>query len=127
MSQPPMPLHPQVSKFLVQQAALGLKPIEQCTPAEFRQMMLDGLAAPGESEHVTVIEDHAADGSAGPIPFRIYRPTATGRLPALMYFHGGGWVGGRVFFFWWGGGGGRATWKPMMGCAAQLSIQRRAR
>ena len=58
--------------------------------------MLDGLAAPGESEQVEVVEDHAADGPAGPIPLRIYRPTTTGRLPALMYFHGGGWVGGNL-------------------------------
>ena len=91
-----MPLHPQVSKFLVQQAALGLKPIDQCTPAEFRQMMLDGLAASGESQQVEVVEDRAADGPAGPIPLRIYRPNTNGRLPALMYFHGGGWVAGNL-------------------------------
>ena len=29
-----MPLHPQVSMFLEQQAALGLKPIDQRTPAD---------------------------------------------------------------------------------------------
>jgi acetyl esterase len=91
-----MPLHPQVLKFLEQQASLGLKPIVQCTPAEFRRMMLDGLASPGESEHVAVVEDRAAPGPAGPVPLRIYRPTPTGRLPALIYFHGGGWVGGNL-------------------------------
>jgi acetyl esterase len=81
---------------LVQQAALGLKPIDQCTPAEFRRMMLDGLAAPGESEQVEGVEDHTVEGPAGPIPLRIYRPNANGRLPALMYFHGGGWVAGNL-------------------------------
>jgi acetyl esterase len=91
-----MPLHAQVSKFLEQQAALGLKPIERCTPAEFRQMMVDGLVAAGESERVAVIENRIADGPNGPIPIRIYRQAPTGRSPALVYFHGGGWVGGNL-------------------------------
>ena len=91
-----MPLHPQVSMFLEQQAALGLKPIDQGSPAEFRRMMLEGLAAQGESEHVAVVQDRAAPGPSGPIPLRIFRPTATGRLPALVFFHGGGWVGGNL-------------------------------
>ena len=36
-----------------------------------------------------------APGPAGPIPLRLYRPlgsSATDRLPALVFFHGGGWV-----------------------------------
>jgi acetyl esterase len=91
-----MPLHPQVRKFIAQQAALRLKPIEQCTPAEFRQMMLVGLAAPSESEPIAIVEGRAADGPAGPVPIRIYRPVATTGLPALIYIHGGGWVGGNL-------------------------------
>lgn len=30
------------------------------------------------------------------IPIRIYRPTGDGPLPALVYFHGGGWVQGSL-------------------------------
>ncbi|MDW8470228.1 MAG: alpha/beta hydrolase [Burkholderiales bacterium] len=36
-----------------------------------------------------------ADGPGGPIPVRAYRPQGAddgARLPALVYFHGGGWV-----------------------------------
>jgi acetyl esterase len=31
-----------------------------------------------------------------PIPLRIYRPKATGALPVLVYYHGGGWVIGNI-------------------------------
>jgi acetyl esterase len=89
-----MSLHPQVSEFLQQFAALGLKPIEQSTPSEFRQMLRAMLWAAGDVEHVAVVEDRTAPGPAGPIPLRIYRPLPAGTLPALIYYHGGGWVGG---------------------------------
>jgi acetyl esterase/lipase len=32
------------------------------------------------------------DGAAGALPATIYRPAATGTLPVILYFHGGGWV-----------------------------------
>jgi acetyl esterase/lipase len=31
-------------------------------------------------------------GAAGPVPIRIYASSATGELPVILYFHGGGWV-----------------------------------
>jgi acetyl esterase len=40
------------------------------------------------------IEDCSAPGPAGPIPLRIYRPTADITAPVLVYFHGGGLVMG---------------------------------
>jgi acetyl esterase len=89
-----MSLHPQVSEFLQQLAALGMKPIEQCTPAEFREMLRDRLAAADEVEPVAVVEDRTAPGPAGAIPLRVYRSSPAGELPSLIYFHGGGWVGG---------------------------------
>ena len=39
------------------------------------------------------VRDLAAQGPAGPIRLRFYRP-ADGVLPAFIYFHGGGWVVG---------------------------------
>ena len=38
------------------------------------------------------IEDRTIAGPGGPLRLRLYRPTSTGLLPALVYFHGGGFV-----------------------------------
>lgn len=39
------------------------------------------------------VEDLAAEGAAGPVTVRFYDPLeADGLRPALVYFHGGGWV-----------------------------------
>ena len=38
------------------------------------------------------VVDRTIPGPDGEIPVRIYRPTPEGTLPALVYFHGGGWV-----------------------------------
>lgn len=40
------------------------------------------------------IEDLTAQGPAGPIPLRLYRPSAEPGLPVLLYLHGGGLVMG---------------------------------
>ncbi|MEU5882940.1 alpha/beta hydrolase [Spirillospora sp. NPDC047279] len=46
---------------------------------------------------VEVVEDLTIDGPAGPLPARLYRPAAApSPSPALVYFHGGGWVLGDV-------------------------------
>lgn len=31
-------------------------------------------------------------GPAGPVPARIYASSANGKMPVILYFHGGGWV-----------------------------------
>ncbi|WP_102141043.1 alpha/beta hydrolase [Mycobacterium hubeiense] len=39
------------------------------------------------------VENHAADGPAGPIPIRVYWPPTSGDFtpPVVVFFHGGGW------------------------------------
>ncbi|MDR3405345.1 MAG: alpha/beta hydrolase [Chthoniobacter sp.] len=44
---------------------------------------------------VLQIKEYEATGPAGPIPVRLYRGAnapATGSLPVLVYYHGGGWL-----------------------------------
>jgi acetyl esterase len=66
--------------------------------AEFRTKPLGGLRElfgeqtakiPKLREPVSKIEDRTA---AGGVPVRLYRPEGMGPFPALLYFHGGGWV-----------------------------------
>lgn len=50
------------------------------------------LEAWGELDAVAHVEDREVDG----IRVRIYRPQAEEPLPAIVYFHGGGWVVGTI-------------------------------
>ena len=42
------------------------------------------------------IDDLVASGPRGTIPLRLYRPTDAGRLPLLVWFHGGGAMAGSL-------------------------------
>jgi acetyl esterase len=86
-----MALHPQCKSFLDLLAAGGGKPMEQLPVPEARAMahMIDELGGP--VQEVAQIENRRIPGPVGAIPLRIYRP-ALGTLPALVFFHGGGFV-----------------------------------
>jgi acetyl esterase len=85
-------LDPQVAELLAQ--TVGAPPIETLTPAEARAGSVAAFAAQfGPVDDVCATEDRDADG----VPVRIYRPVATDEpSPALLYFHGGGWVTGNL-------------------------------
>ena len=86
-----MPLHPQAAAFLEYVASLNPPRFEDMTPAEARAFADIGWAAPASG--VTDIEDIEIPGPLGPLRLRIHRPKgATGPLPVLVFFHGGGWV-----------------------------------
>ena len=89
-----MSLHPQAAKFLEELPSLGLKPIEQCSPDEFRAMLRAGHLRKGDPEPVAQVENRAIPGPAGSIPVRAYRPAPSSSQGALIFYHGGGWVGG---------------------------------
>ena len=43
------------------------------------------------------LDDFSISGPVGPISLRLYRPTAPiGALPLVLYFHGGGFIGGSI-------------------------------
>ncbi|MCZ7566826.1 MAG: alpha/beta hydrolase [Burkholderiales bacterium] len=69
-------------------AALGA----EAARALYRETRAKLASAPPEVERV---EDLQTDGAAGAIPVRHYRALGAApeeRLPALVYFHGGGWT-----------------------------------
>jgi acetyl esterase len=89
-------LHPQAQALLDLLAERGVPPIHTLTPAQARQAYLDrrSFSQPDPGE-VAEVRDLAAPGPAGSIPLRLYRPLGSPRgaaLPALVYYHGGGWV-----------------------------------
>jgi acetyl esterase len=46
----------------------------------------------GPEEPVAEVQNRTVPGPGGPIPIRLYRPVKKDTLPALVYFHGGGFV-----------------------------------
>jgi acetyl esterase len=89
-----MPLDPQIEALLQQMAALESFDYREVTPEGLRQTMKMIAAADGLPEAVGSVEDASADGPAGTIPVRVYRPAGAGAAPwpILVWYHGGGWV-----------------------------------
>jgi acetyl esterase len=78
-----MPLHPQTAAFLKRMDA-GAAPAEPDIDA----MRAATRANPDRGAGPELAE--VEDGVVGDVPIRTYRPES-GTLPALVYFHGGGW------------------------------------
>ena len=93
-----MPLDPQIANLLELFAAdPSIKPVQHCTPAEVRTRIAQtSKTLAGKPEPIGAATDSTIPGRAGPIPIRVYSPyTDTGApLPCVIFFHGGGWVGG---------------------------------
>ena len=88
-----MPLDPQVQNLLDQMAALNAPPMSTLTPDLVRMgTKMQREAFPVEPEPVAQVVNGAIPGPAGEIPIRIYTPAGSGPFPALVFFHGGGWV-----------------------------------
>lgn len=89
-----MPLDPQALAMLEADRALGLPPRHSLSAVEARTLPTARPPAPLEPVHA--VEDLSVPGPAGNIPVRVYRPSAAGDLPVLVFFHGGGWVIGSI-------------------------------
>jgi len=87
-------LDPKTQWFLKFLESLGRPQIFEVSVAEAREMYAKGQAIVPVVKQPALIEDHTIPASAsGNLKLRIFRPEgSTGRLPVVMYFHGGGWV-----------------------------------
>lgn len=87
-------LHPQARTLLDLIASSGIPPTHTLSPADARRFYRERRAfTQPDAPALPEVRDLAADGPAGPIPLRLYRPrTDAGALPVLVYYHGGGWV-----------------------------------
>jgi acetyl esterase len=87
-----MSLDPQARQVIDATLALGLPPMEQMTPRQARESMRARIAALGPVEEVARVEEHRVGVENGAITVRCYTPRGAGLRPALVFFHGGGWV-----------------------------------
>ena len=89
-------LHPDAQKVVDLIIASGRPPFESLSPSEARVAYAASRAVlQPEPEDVAEVATLSAPGPGGDIPLRVYRGNGLGKggkHPALIYFHGGGWV-----------------------------------
>ena len=93
---PGIQLEPATQQFIDAIAAEGGKPIYELSFAEARAV-LEELQSQPVTKLAADIEDREFETGpgmpGGKVSVRIVRPSrAAGNLPAIMYFHGGGWI-----------------------------------
>jgi acetyl esterase len=73
--------------------AQGAPPLETQDPVEVRNARLEPMKLlGGEPDVLGRVEDLSIPGPAGDIPARLYANEHAELRPALVYFHGGGFV-----------------------------------
>jgi acetyl esterase len=91
-----MTLDPDAQRVLELMRESGRPALETLTPAEARAFYRSSRAAlQREPPEVAEVKQLSAPGPMGDIPLRWYRgmgTDASAKLPALVYYHGGGWV-----------------------------------
>jgi acetyl esterase len=91
-----MALDPQCRAVLDLVATSGRPAYHTLSPKDARQLFRETRPASTPTPpEIGAVRDMTADGPHGPIPVRVYRPIgapADAALPALVFFHGGGWV-----------------------------------
>lgn len=86
-------LHPEVRALLEVGDARGLPPIESLSPEEARAQRNQSMQAmAGDAAELGRVEDVEIPGPGGALPLRVYALDEVGPRPALVYFHGGGFV-----------------------------------
>ena len=87
-----MPMDPQIAALLEVMAAKGGKAIGEATVAEARAGAEDWVEYGGPGELVASVVDRYIPGPTADLPIRIYTPAGDGPFPAVVMFHGSGWV-----------------------------------
>jgi len=87
-----MPLDIQAQNLLDAARSSGLPPINHVSVAEARARMEKALTYAGEPEPLGYVKDIVIPGPGGLLTLRHYHPSIANTLPAVVFFHGGGWV-----------------------------------
>lgn len=92
----PFMLDPQARALLVNAKLQGARPVSSLPPEEARKAYSESrLPTQPVPQPVEAWRDFFVPSLAGPVPVREYRPVnraPSEPLPALVFFHGGGWV-----------------------------------
>ncbi len=103
--------HPDVKNFLEMYNSLDVPAFSESSPQEAREQFERLQTGATPAVDLPAVEDRAIDGPDGEIPIRLYEPnpeatadadgavvdgSAVDDRPAILYFHGGGWVIGSI-------------------------------
>ena len=87
-----MGVKPEIKDHLAQRASNGLPEVWQAPVSEIRKNTHSHIALKQPLTDIHEVRQLSISGPTSQLPIRIYRPTDEKNLPALVYFHGGGWV-----------------------------------
>ena len=93
-----MALHPKIKEFQDMLAKTPAKPQWESTPAEVRASASTKWQPEylGTPDAVASIVYRYISGPTAELPVKIYTPHGVGPFPAVVFFHGGGWVAGNI-------------------------------
>ena len=91
-----MTLLPEFAEYLQLRAKMNIPLPWETSIQEFRKMTLPNPNFIGIPEDIHSVEHRVISGPTSYLPIRIYRPNTKSNLPAMVYFHGGGWVIGNM-------------------------------
>ena len=91
-----MPLDRRAERLLAMLAAVRGDEGARQTPAARREALLALATSADDASAAVTVAEREIEGPASRLPARLYAPADAGAeaLPALMFFHGGGWVAG---------------------------------
>ena len=87
-----MSLAPEIKAFLEAQAALGAPALWEAPLSVIRANTQGRMSISGPVEPIFEIQNRFIPGPTSDLPIRIYRPTENPAAPAILFFHGGGFV-----------------------------------
>jgi acetyl esterase len=85
-----MSIDPQAQAFLAMVA--DAPPLDTCSVEDNRAQLAAVVPLTGEPAELADVRDTTLPGPGGAVPVRVYRPSTDTGLPAVAYFHGGGWM-----------------------------------
>ena len=87
-----MTLAPEIVQQLAEQKASGLPQVWEAPVAIIRELTQSRVAFAGTPEPIHSVINRFIPGPTADLPIRIYRPNTDQSSPAMVFFHGGGWV-----------------------------------
>lgn len=87
-----MTLAPEIIQQLADQKAAGLPQVWEAPVSVIRELTQGRVAFAGQPEPIHSVVNRFIPGPTADLPIRIYRPNDEQNAPAMVFFHGGGWV-----------------------------------